>query len=150
MRRFIAAIAAAGALALSATTAFANSAAIHYSFDATGMVIACGDHSYTVASGTVNVVEHVGTSASGNLNVTATLTPDDVVLVDASGNVYSLAGALWFGGSLNARTGGLADTDTSKIQILSQGGGTVDSLNVVFHISPNGDITSLDFGTCTL
>ncbi len=150
MRRFIAAIAAAGALALSATTASANSPAIHYSFDATGMVIVCGDHSYTVASGTVDVIEHVGTSASGNGNVTVTLTPDDVVLVDASGNQYSIAGALWFGGSLNAQTGGLADTDTSEIQIISQGGGTVDSLSVVFHISPNGDIKSFDFGDCTL
>jgi len=42
-----------------------------------------------VASGTVNVVEHVGTSASGNLNITGTLTPDHVVLEDASGNLYS-------------------------------------------------------------
>jgi hypothetical protein len=150
MKRFIAAIAAAGALTLSATTAFANSPAIHYSFDATGMVIVCGDHSYTVASGTVDVVEHAGTSASGNMNVTVTLTPDDVVLVDTAGNQYSIAGAIWFGGSLNARTGGLADTDTSEIQIISQGGGTVDSVSLVFHISPNGDIKSFDFGTCTL
>jgi hypothetical protein len=150
MKRLIAALVAGAALALSATPVFANSPAIHYSFDATGMVIVCGDHSYTVLSGTVDVVEHVGTSASGNVNVTGTLTPDDVVLVDPSGNLYSIAGAIWFGGSLNARTGGLADTDTSEIQIISQGGGTVDSLSVVFHISPNGDIKSFDFGTCTL
>jgi hypothetical protein len=31
---------------------------------------------------------------------------------------------------------------------VSQDGGTVDSVNVVFHASPNENLFSFDFGTC--
>jgi hypothetical protein len=55
---------------------------------------------------------------------------------------------VWFGGSMNAKTGGSAFTDTEKFQIVRQGGGTVDSVNLTTHISPNGDSFSFDFGTC--
>jgi hypothetical protein len=39
-------------------------------------------------------------------------------------------------------------TFTGKFQIVSRGGGTVDSVNVVFHVSPNENLFSFDFGTC--
>ena len=37
---------------------------------------------------------------------------------------------------------------TDKFQIVSQGGGTVDSVNAVEHVSPNGKEFFFDFGTC--
>jgi hypothetical protein len=39
-------------------------------------------------------------------------------------------------------------TFTGKFQIVSRGGGTVDSVNAVFHVSPNENLFSFDFGTC--
>jgi hypothetical protein len=45
---------------------------------------------YTVTSGTVRTVVHEGASASGNENFTVTVTPQNVVAVDA-GNQYSIA-----------------------------------------------------------
>jgi len=71
-----------------------------------------------------------------------------VVLQDQDGNLYSVGGAIWFGGTFNANTGGFQGTSTDKFQILSQGGGTVDSVNGVEHVSPNGKEFSFSFGTC--
>jgi len=69
---------------------------------------------------------------------------------DEDGNEYSIVGAVWGGFTVNAQTGGSQSTFTGKLQIVSQGGGTVDSVNVVFHVSPNGDFNAFDFGTCEL
>jgi hypothetical protein len=144
MRRVIAAFAAACAIALSAAPAFA-AGAVHYSFSAIGGI--CGDK-YLLTSGTIDVVMHEGTSASGNLNITGTFTPNHVEAVDTVGNLYSIVGAVWFGGSINSNSGTGPSTDTVKLQIVSQGGGTVDSVNLVLHFSPNGDVNLFDFGTC--
>jgi len=101
-----------------------------------------------VVSGEIAIVLHEGTSASGNTNFTGTVTPRNVVLQDAAGNLYSLRGAEWFGATSNANTGGFQATFTGKFQVVSRGGGTVDSVNVVEHISFNGKEFSFDFGTC--
>ena len=150
MRRRIAALAAlfALALALSFSPVLANGPAVHDSFSVVGTVFVCGDNTYTVTSGTVSAVMHEGSSASGNLNGTFTGTPTRVVAVDQDGNEYSIVGAVWSGFSFTAQTGGFQTTFTGKLQIVSKGGGTADSVNVVFHISPNGDFNSFDFGTC--
>jgi hypothetical protein len=150
MRRFVAMLAAVSALALalSASPALANGPAVHSSFPVTGDVFVCGANTYTITSGTVSVVMHEGSSTSGNLNGTFTGTPKRVVAVDEDGNVYSIVGAVWSGFTFNAQTGGFQTTFTGKLQIVSQGGGTADSVNVVFHISPNGDVNDFDFGTC--
>jgi len=148
MRRLVATLAVALALTLSASPALANGPAVHDSFPVTGDVFVCGANIYTVTSGTVSAVMHEGSSASGNGNFTFTGTPKQVVAVDEDGNVYSIVGAVWGGGTFNAQTGGFQTTFTSKLQIVSKGGGTADSVNIVFHISPNGDINAFDFGTC--
>ena len=150
MRRLVATLAAVSALALSASPVLANGPAVHDSFPVTGDVFVCGANTYTVTSGTVSTVTHQGSSASGNVNFTFTGTPKQVVAEDADGNVYSIVGAIWGGGTFNAQTGGSQMTFTGKLQIVSQGGGTADSVNVVSHISPNGDVNDFDFGTCVL
>jgi hypothetical protein len=94
---------------------------------------------------------HEGTSASGNTNFTVTITPHNVVAVDEAGNQYSVVGATWVGGTFNANTGGEQFTDTEKLQIVSKGGGTVDSVNLTFHITaqPNNLVVKdFNFGTC--
>ena len=150
MRRFVATLVAVSALALAlgAAPVLANGPAVRSSFPVTGTVFVCGANTYTVTSGTVSNVTHQGSSASGNVNFTFTGTPKQVVAEDADGNVYSIVGAVWGGGTFNAQTGGSQTTFTGKLQIVSQGGGTADSVNVVFHNSPNGDVNDFDFGTC--
>lgn len=111
----------------------------------------CDTGVYTVTSGTISTVVHEGASASGNLNFTVTITPRNVVAVDEAGNQYSIAGAVWFGGTLNANTGGEQFTSTQKLQIVGKGGGTVDSVNLTFHATaqPNNiAVKDFDFGTC--
>jgi hypothetical protein len=137
-------------LLLGAPTALANQPAMHFTEDVTGDVFVCGARTYTVVSGTLSVVIHEGESASGNLNFTGTLTPHNVVAEDAAGNTYSIRGAVWFGGTFNAQQGTEQGTFTAKLQIVARGGGTVDSVNVVGHFSPNGKEFFLDFGTCVL
>jgi hypothetical protein len=135
------------ALALGAGPASA-SPAVHVVEDATGAVFTCATTTYTIVSGSIRIVIHEDVSASGNMNITGTLTPQGVVAQDEAGNLYDIVGAGWFGGTLNTNTGGMQFTDTEKFQIVGQGGGTVDSVNATVHISPNGDFKSFDFGTC--
>jgi hypothetical protein len=141
------------AAAAAAYPASANAPAQHFTEDVTGDVFVCESAVYTVTSGVIAITIHEGSSASGNLNFTVTIVPRRVVLEDAEGNVYSLHGAVWFGGTLNANTGGEQFTDTEKLQIVSVGGGTVDSVNVTFHITaqPNNIVVKdFDFGSCEL
>jgi hypothetical protein len=144
------ALAVGGAL-VGVAPAVASGPAQHAVEDVTGDTIVCESTTYTVTSGTVLVTIHEGTSASGNENITGTITPQDVVAVDEAGNVYSLRGAFWFGGAFNAQQGTFVFTDTGKLQVVSQGSGTVDSVNVTSHITlVNGIVTEFefDFGTC--
>ncbi len=148
VRRLLIGLLITGAvLAVGAGPAFA-SPAIHAEEDVTGAVFTCATTTYTIVSGSISIVIHEGVSASGNMNVTGTLTPRDVIAQDEAGNLYDIVGAGWFGGTLNANTGGGQFTDTEKFQIVRQGGGTVDSVNATVHLSPNGDFKSFDFGTC--
>lgn len=120
--------------------------------DVTGDQIVCESTTYTITSGTLKITIHEGTSASGNENVTGTLTPQAVVATDEAGNIYSLRGAFWFGGAVNAQQGTMVFTDTGKLQVVSRGSGTADSVNVTSHVTiVNGNtITEFeaDFGSC--
>ena len=143
MKRFLLVAAAmASVLLVGASSALANQPAMHFTQDVTGDTLQCGDTTY------IAIVMHEGQSASWNANVTGTITPRNVVIQDQDGNIYSLAGAIWFGATFNANTGGFQATSTDKFQIVSQGGGTVDSVNAVEHVSPNGKEFLFDFGTC--
>lgn len=142
---------AAGVALVGMAPAAASGPAQHAVDDATGDVIVCESTTYTVTSGTVKITIHEGTSASGNENVTVTFTPQDVVAVDEAGNVYSVRGAIWFGGAFNAQQGMFTFTDTDKLQVVSHGSGTVDSVNVTAHVTVvNGMVKEFefDFGMC--
>lgn len=148
MRRFVLAAVAAASLVLFGVSSAVAQPAVHFTQDVTGDTLQCGATTYTIVSGEIAIVIHEGQSASGNANFTTTITPRNVLLQDQEGNRYSLRGAIWFGATINANTGGVQATSTDKFQIVSQGGGTVDSVNAVEHVSPNGKEFFFDFGTC--
>ena len=148
----IAAVLVVGGALVGAAPAVAGSPAQHAVEDVTGDQIVCESTTYTITSGTIKITIHEGTSASGNENVTGTLTPQGVVATDGAGNVYSIRGAFWFGGAVNAQQETMVFTDTGKLQVVSQGSGTVDSVNVTSHVTiVNGNTIKefeFDFGTC--
>jgi hypothetical protein len=151
LRRIVLFLSSVGLLLALTGPALANQPAMHFTEDVTGDTFQCDTALYTVTSGTISTVIHEGASASGNTNFTATITPRKVTAVDEAGNQYSIAGAVWFGGTFNANTGGEQFTDTEKLQIVSKGGGAVDSVNLTFHVTaqPNNFvIKDFDFGTC--
>jgi hypothetical protein len=148
LRFLLVAAATASVLLLVVSSAAANQPAMHFTQPVPSDPLQCGDTTYTPISGELATVVHEGQSASGNTNFTITITPRHVVLQDQDGNLYSVAGATWFGGTFNANTGGFQATSTDKFQIVSQGGGTVDSVNGVEHVSPNGKEFLFNFGTC--
>jgi hypothetical protein len=112
-----------------------------------GDVISCGTTEYTITSGTIKFAIHEGESASGNQNFTGTVTPSKVVATDG-GTTYAVRGAFWFGGTYNAQQDTEQFTFTGKPQIVVPGGGTADSVNITFHVSPNGTVKEFDFGSC--
>jgi hypothetical protein len=152
MRRNRTALAGAlGALAIAwgAGSALASGPAERVTVPVTGDQFVCEDATYTVTSGSIQIVEHEGQSASGNENFTFTITPRRVVAEDGEGNVVSIRGASWGGGSFNAKQGTGVLTFTDKFQLVQQGSGTVDNVNTTFHITfVNGNVKDFDFGTC--
>jgi hypothetical protein len=141
----LALVLAAAAAAYPATAAPAQ----HFEDSVVGDVFVCATATYTVTSGTLVSVFHEGTSASGNTNFTGTLVPRKVILEDEEGNVYSIAGAVWFGDTSNAQQGTAQGTFTAFLNIISKGGGVVDTVQQVGHFGPNGEFF-LDRGTCVL
>jgi hypothetical protein len=140
----LALVLAAAAAAYPASAAPAQ----HFTEDVTGDVFVCDDAVYTATSGVIATTVHEGSSASGNLNFTVTIVPRNVVVEDAAGNEYSIKGAVWFGATLNAQQGTEQFTSTQFLNIVSSTGGVVDAVRLVFHVSPNGQIVDLDFGSC--
>lgn len=144
-------VGALGALAvgLGAGSAFGSGPAQRFIEPVTGDQFVCEDATYTITSGSIQIVVHEGESASGNQNFTFTLTPRKVVAEDGDGNVVSIRGATWVGGSFNAQQGTEVFTSTDKFQLVQQGSGTVDNVNLTFHVtSVNGNVKDFDFGTC--
>ncbi len=150
MKKLLSLLALVLAAASAAYPASANAPAQHATEDVTGDEIVCGSTTYTVTSGVLAITMHEGASGSGNANFTVTIVPRSVVLEDVDGNVYSIHGAEWIGGTFNAQQGTFQFTDTDFFTIVGSGGGVVGTVRAVFHISPNGKIVDVDFGTCEL
>jgi hypothetical protein len=119
----------------------ASGATTHDSFDVTGTVFPCPTHTYTVTSGAIRHVTHEGVDATGTGHFTVTDTPDHVSLVDEAGNLYSLRGAIWFGGRNDEIL-----TATHMLNIVGRGG-VSDSIRLVERFR-NGELISHEFGTC--
>ena len=136
----------------------AHSPAIHFTEDVTGQQFSCdpGAVIYTVTSGVIAFTERFGAAANDgefgeNQNFTVTITPRRVVLENAGGDEFRLAGSSWVGGSFNGNTGGEVFTATDTLQIVGRGSGTVGSVNLKFHVTdqPNNFfLNDFDFGNC--
>jgi hypothetical protein len=138
-----------GSLALAASPAVA-AGAVHEEESVVGDVFECGTTTYTINSGTLKAVFHEGESASGNVNFTGTLTPQDVTLVDEDGNSYRIVGAVWFGATGNAQQETGQETFTAYLNILAAGGGVVDTVAQTGHFNFEEDGFLFDKGTCVL
>ena len=103
----------------------------------------CPTHTYTVTSGAITSVRHENTDARGITHFTETETPDRVTLVDEDGNVYSLRGAIWFGGRADQIL-----TATHMFNIVGSGG-VSDTIRLVERFR-FGELISRDFGSCEL
>ena len=115
----------------------------HESFDVTGAVFPCPNHTYTVTSGVINAVFHESVDARGINHFTETEVPKNVVLVDEAGKRYSLVGAVWFGGRADQIL-----TATHMFNIVGPGG-VSDTIKLVERFR-NGELISRDFGSCQL
>jgi hypothetical protein len=113
----------------------------HESFDVAGTVFPCPTHTYTVTSGAITHVMHESVDATGTTHFTVTDTPDHVSLVDEDGNLYSLRGAIWFGGRNDEIL-----TATHMLNIVGRDG-ISDSIRLVERFR-NGQLISHDFGSC--
>jgi hypothetical protein len=121
----------------------ASAGTTHESFDVTGTVFPCPTHTYTITSGAINVVFHESVDAQGINHFTETDTPSNVRLVDEAGNVYSLRGAIWFGGRADQIL-----TATHMFNIVGRGG-VSDTIRLVERFR-FGVLVSRDFGSCEL
>ena len=119
----------------------AGAGTTHESFDVTGTVFPCPTHTYTVTSGAITHVMHESVDATGTTHFTVTDTPDHVSLVDEDGNLYSLRGAIWFGGRDDEIL-----TATHMLNVVGRGG-VSDSIRLVERFR-NGQLISHEFGSC--
>ena len=121
----------------------ARAGTTHESFDVTGAVFPCPNHTYTVTSGVIKEVFHESVDANGFTHFTVTDTPSNVRLVDEAGNVYSLRGATWFGGRADQIL-----TATHSFNMVGRGG-LADSIKLIERFR-FGELISRDFGSCEL
>jgi len=154
MKRSLWALAVVTCFAVVPSMAAANEPAVTETFPVAGDQFVCEDATYTIVSGEVHFVLHEGESASGNQNFTITISPRDVEAVSsATGETVRIVGAFWAGFTANARTGGFQGTTTDHFQIVSQGGGTIDDVQVTSHITFRPPdkfvIKDFNFGTCS-
>jgi hypothetical protein len=77
----VASLVAEAMLGLSASYSV-GSAAQQFTLDVTGIALVCTDTTYTIVSGSVQIVSHEDVTASGNTNVTITVIPQNVVAAD--------------------------------------------------------------------
>src|SRR5215216_5769456 len=144
MRRSLAAaVSLIGLVVALVAPAGASAATTRDSFDVTGTVFECPTHTYTVTSGAINEVMHESVDASGTTHFTVTDTPSHVRLVDENGDVYSLTGAIWFGGRDDEIL-----TATHVLNIVGRGG-VSDTIRLVERFR-NGQLISHEFGACEL
>lgn len=118
---------------------------------AVGDVFACQSGDLTVQTGSITTVFHENADNSGTYHFTGTIVPNGVTLSDASGNMYTLSGASWFGGTTtdpNGNSQPIVSTETDHFVIRTASGGVFAKVQVVGHISPNGNMFFFDRGTC--
>ena len=157
LRSLAAATAAVATLSAAALAGLAGPASAsattfkqHDSFDPTGSVFSCSPTDLTVTGGVVNETFEGVQDANGDVHFTGTIVPHRVTLTDGT-NTYTLSGATWFG---NTASGSDLDgppmvaTETDHFVIRTTSGGVYAKVQVIMHLSPNGDSFAFDRGSC--
>jgi hypothetical protein len=150
-RIVVAAVSALGAMGLAAGSASAAPTVndtVHVTQDVSGEVFTCTGGNLTIDSGSISIMQHENVDAQGVFHITATITPQDVVLSDAAGNHYSISGAQWFGGKALSEDSPILFTDTEHFVIHSATGGIYGKVQSVTHFSQAGASFSFDRGSC--
>ena len=148
-------IAAGAGLAGLAAPALASNAGttVHMSVPlaGAGLTVTCGTTVLTGTGGTASLVYHQSTDAQGIFHVTGTGTVTQGRLQDTAGNIYSISGANWFGGSTTNPDANeaIVFTSTDKLVIRTAAGGVFGMVNFIEHISPDGKYFAFDFGNCS-
>lgn len=157
--RLAAVLAAMATFALMAVPASANGhgngqGAEHETFSVVGDVFDCGEVTYEIIAGDLRATFHEGESAPGNTNFTGTGTPKNVVAESSDGRIVNIRGALWFGATMNAQQDTMQGTFTGKLQFVEKGKGTVENINMTFHVTVvKGEVITLkelDLSSCQL
>lgn len=127
-----------------------NSFTSHEQVDPTGAVFTCPGGNLTVTGGTLDQVFHFNADHNGHYHVTGTAVPHDATLVDGAGNVYTISGASWFGGTFADTEGEqpIVVTSTDHFVIHDPSGGVFATVRLTEHLSPNGHVVELDGGDC--
>ncbi|HEX5504170.1 MAG TPA: hypothetical protein VFW96_16210 [Thermomicrobiales bacterium] len=146
------ALALAGLAIVLSVSGAAAAGAIHGSFDPTGAVFTCttptGIVTYTITSGTVDVVMHQEFTPNGRASSTGTMTANHVFALGSDGNDVRIVGADWFGGA--GTEDGFVFTATSKFQLVALNGGVLGSVNETVHMSTRtGQVFDHNVGNCT-
>src|SRR4051794_12524951 len=153
IRRIRLAVGAAGtacaAMTLSALPAqAATTVTQHSSYSPVGEVFSCQGGDLTVQTGTADQVFHTTVDNTGTYHFTGTIVPHGITLTDAQGNLYTLSGAAWIGGSGPNPAAPIVFTDTDHFVIHKASGGVYAKVQLVIHTSPNGSSFSFDRGAC--
>lgn len=126
----------------------ATGATVHSSYSPVGEVFSCQGGDLSVQTGTADQVFHSTVDNTGTYHFTATIVPHAVTLTDAQGNIYSLSGAAWIGGSGPNPAAPIVFTDTDHFVIRNATGGVYAKVQLLEHTSPNGTSFTLDLGSC--
>jgi hypothetical protein len=143
MRYSRAAVAAAALVIVS--TAPASAASTRTTEDVTGETFPCATNTYTLKGFITVVQEHEHVDAQGQFHTTGTVTTTGLTATDASGTTYAVRGSQWFG--FNETPNGGVGTFTFHLNFIARGAGVVDTVRVVDHFGPNGEILH-DSSTC--
>jgi len=152
-RAVMAGITALGTIGLAGGAAGAapsNGGTEHSSFPAAGAVFECsaptGD--ITAVSGTVYMVDHWTVDGQGVFHETGTVNTHGVTLVGENGDLYTVSGASWFGGKVDATGTPLVFTDTEHWVLHDTTTGGNVKVQIVSHWSSGSGFT-WDKGSCS-
>jgi hypothetical protein len=122
----------------------------HDTIDVTGDVFVCSPTDLTVTSGYIDETFAGVQDATGATHFTGTIVPHDVTLTDGT-STYTLSGASWFGATAPSSAPDAmptVSTETDHFVIRSASGGVYAKVQVVMHLSPNGNSFTFDRGQC--
>ncbi|GAA3720270.1 hypothetical protein GCM10022399_40770 [Terrabacter ginsenosidimutans] len=122
----------------------------HSSFPAAGAVFECSSPTgdITALSGTVSMVDHWTVDGQGVFHETGTVNTHGVTLMGANGDLYTVSGASWFGGKMDATGTPMVFTDTEHWVLHDTTTGGNVKVQIVSHWSPGASFT-WDKGTCS-